>query len=220
MTVFWDLDGPILDVSERYWRIHKDILEGFGRPFFEKDQYWGMKRQGMLESDVLMRLDSIDLVADYHKKRQEIIEKREYLLHDRLQKGAMDALVRCGKGSGNVLATLRGHSEKLIWQLDHIGISNLFRDVISSGEEKHPRWRIKYDLMGDYLDGNGRGHVLITDTDTDIRSGKELGMFTIGISNGIRGPDILKKEGPKILIENTYELMREDIMCILEGHKD
>lgn len=217
MTLFWDYDGPILDVSERYWLIHRDIMAEFGRPSFKKDEYWAMKRQGMLESDVLEKLGSSDIVTEYRRRRQGIIEEREYLIHDRLQKGAYEALNRFRERPGNVLATLRWNRENLLWQLDHLGIADMFLDVLSTGEEKIPRWRMKYDLMGSYLDYNGKGHVIITDTDTDIRSGKELGMFTIGISNGIRGPQVLKEEGPDILLENTHELLLDGVIGILDG---
>ena len=40
MIIFFDLDGPLLDVSQRYQNLHRDLLYGMGVTPLAPDTYW------------------------------------------------------------------------------------------------------------------------------------------------------------------------------------
>ncbi len=50
-----DLDGPILDVSERYFRVHRSIAQDAGCATSEKTDYWDRRREHMPLSELLAR---------------------------------------------------------------------------------------------------------------------------------------------------------------------
>ena len=44
MILFFDLDGPLLDVSHRYVALHHDLLYAHGWTGMEARRYWAGKR--------------------------------------------------------------------------------------------------------------------------------------------------------------------------------
>ena len=48
--------------------------------------------------------------------------------------------------------------------------------------------------------------IIIGDTETDIVSGKEFGLYSIAVENGIRSKTMLKKCKPDMIISSLKEL--------------
>ena len=85
-----DLDGVLLDFKERFYRTYHDVLKGLGFSLPGKEEIWGMRRQGLSQSDILERIlpDSRDkplLMRKIIRERKRIIESNAYLCpkHDR-----------------------------------------------------------------------------------------------------------------------------------------
>ena len=53
--IFFDLDGPILDVSEKYYKVYADILSQKGFRVLSKTEYWDAKRNKIPEYDILLK---------------------------------------------------------------------------------------------------------------------------------------------------------------------
>jgi phosphoglycolate phosphatase-like HAD superfamily hydrolase len=53
--------------------------------------------------------------------------------------------------------------------------------------------------------------VLITDTDTHVRSGKELGFRTLAVANGIRERSTLAAAHPDHLLDRTLDLLDPEL---------
>ena len=55
--------------------------------------------------------------------------------------------------------------------------------------------------------------MIIGDTEADIITGKNLGLYSIGVLSGIRSEDFLKKLNPDLIIKSIkdfpYELLME-----------
>src|SRR5262245_4474191 len=83
MIIFIDLDGPILDVSPRYVALHRDLLRALGARGMAGDLYWRRKRARIPEERILEELGASEHIADYLRRRLELIETRDYLVHDR-----------------------------------------------------------------------------------------------------------------------------------------
>ena len=86
---------------------------------------------------------------------------------------------------------------------------------MSSGEDIQPRWKIKYNLINDYLDGEiANHHTMIGDTDTDIIAGNNLGFTTIRLLCGISSTKLIDSKPDKIL-NHSSELMEHIFLKIL-----
>lgn len=169
-----------------------------------------MKRHKEPEMRILEVCGAGAVWDQYREHRLTRIESRDYLAHDTLQEGAIAALERLGKHHEQILVTLRNDPGNLRWQLEQRSLHGHFSAVLSSGQETDPRWRMKVDLIREHLKDRGEGrlhHVLITDTDTDVRSGKELGFRTVAVANGIQERRILAAAHPDQLLDRTLDLL-------------
>ena len=210
MITFWDLDGPILDVSERYWRVHRDTLSELGFGCLDKERYWMLKRRKEPEARIAEACGAGSVFAAYQEHRLSRIESRPYLAFDSVQEGALSALELLGRTGEQILVTLRHDAANLDWQLRSLDLFRFFSAVLSSGEVTDPRWRMKWGLVGNHLKDRPdrtQRHLFITDTETDVRSGQELGFTTVAVANGIRDVSILEAAHPDRVLARTSDLL-------------
>jgi len=206
MAVFFDLDGPILDVSEKYYRIYCNLLTLKNKEILTKFDYWNFKRNQTPEREILSKTDSIEIYDWYRHERIRIIEMNEYLRFDRLTPGAITVLENLSKSKELILVTLRRNKEQLINQLAGFGLEKYFKFILSAPGNSNPKWRIKYDLILNNYGNPEVGSIFIGDTETDILTGKNLGIKTIAVTKGIRTKEILMQFNPDHLINEIKEL--------------
>ena len=205
--IFFDLDGPILDVSKKYYKIYSDILSQNGFKALSKSEYWSAKREKISDLEILRKSSAEPFIGKYLYERKLLIESDPYLIYDKLQDGALYILEILYKKNELVLVTLRTYQEQLHKQLEYLNIKKYFVAVLSTGEETKPRWKIKYNLIKDFLNKKmSTGNILIGDTETDVLAGKELGFKTIVVLNGIRTKEILLKSSPDFICKSIKDL--------------
>lgn len=207
MTVFFDLDGPIIDVSERYYRTYVDALEVVGAKAMDKQTYWDAKRRRVPDLEILKWSGAGETLQRFQEERDRRIESDEYLVWDQLQDGSLEVLESLQLQHTLILVTLRSRALQLEKQLSDLGLRQFFKAVLSSGDDLKPRWKIKYRLILEYLDGKHPGTAwIIGDTETDILTGRELGFRTVGIINGIRSREVLEQARPDYLLDSFKSL--------------
>ena len=54
---------------------------------------------------------------------------------------------------------------------------------------------------------NAKDVLYIGDTNTDVKTGKNAGVFTIGVTWGFRTKDELEKEGADVIIDNPLQVL-------------
>lgn len=207
MIIFFDLDGPIIDVSEKYYRVYADILARQNVRALPKHDYWQAKRE-KTPDDVILKGAGAPLVDNYRRERKKTIESDYYLSYDRLQDGAVAVLEDLSKKYELVLVTLRSHADQLKKELQYLDLNNYFAAVLTSSEETSPRWTIKVSLIKGYLAGKASDNgVVIGDTETDILAGHNLGYRTIGVLNGIRSRRLLSEAKPTHLVDSIIDVL-------------
>ena len=203
--IFWDLDGPILDVSKKYYTLYKNILLENNMQALSKKEYWNLKKSKTTLSAILAKTNSEKLLEVFKNLWLNNIETHKYQKLDKLQNGIISILKKCNNTL--VLVTLRKNRVRLLEQLDELELKSYFETILSSGENIQPRWKIKYNLINDYLEGEiANHHMMIGDTETDILAGNYLGFTTIGVLCGIRDRKLIDSKPDKIL-NHTSELM-------------
>src|SRR3972149_5667057 len=115
--IFWDLDGPILDVSEKYYRVYYDILSEHNCSPLYKNEYWQLKRQKIPTNEILNYTNCDISTNKYHELWLKKIETPNYIQYDILQKGAFELLKKLYLRESMVLVTLRKSREILENQL-------------------------------------------------------------------------------------------------------
>lgn len=206
-TIYLDLDGPILDVAPKFYRIYSDIMHRHGHEALDQSTYWNLKRVRTPIPDIIQRTAPERLVEIYIKERLEVIETIDYLKYDRLQPGITKLLVELKQRCRLVLVTLRNIRKSLDWELDHFDMRRHF-DTILSEDENHGDYRIKMKLIRQYSGNKQPGVAIVGDTESDIKAGQELGLTTIATTEGIRTREYLEALNPDFIVSGTDEMRR------------
>lgn len=201
--ILFDLDGPILDVSEKYYRVYADWVRAQGGEPVAKERYWQGKRQRLPDRELLAATGLAAGCEAYWAQRREVIETPPYLAFDRLWEGVEERLRRIAAVTPVVLVTLRRSPAALAGQLEQLGVAGLFaRVLVGSGRDgAADRAAIKVGLVrGEFGEGLG-ARWFIGDTETDIVAGRRLGLATAAVTFGIRDRARLEPFRPTLILE-------------------
>ena len=73
-TIFFDLDGPLIDVSNKYYAVYSYILAKYGFKTLPMSLYWQMKKEKRSIGEILSDTGAGELLDTYIKERLQIIE--------------------------------------------------------------------------------------------------------------------------------------------------
>lgn len=218
MNVCFDFDGPIIDVTDRYYRAYIESLKEFNPKkvqILTKEQFWGLKQNRITDFEIgIMSNLSISESTSSAELRRDLTFKQEYLEQDKLFNDVFTIFDYLK--TNNIyffLVTLRRKrqllhainkfkidkyvsSERLFCILDEYVFSNDIRE--------------KYILLVNALnklDLDPKDTYLIGDSDTDIHAGR-LARYgkVIAIARGIRSKEQLDILKPDYLINNLNEI--------------
>ena len=208
MIIFFDLDGPLLDVAPRYKILHRNLLEGTGVTAMDSELYWERKRNRETEAAILEEIGASDIQPLYSSRRLNLIEQDGYLEHDCPWLWTDCVLGTIAAYYPLVLVTVRSNTEALHRQLARLNLRHFF-DAVLSEAAVDPVDEQKARLIRDYLSQQSlpeRGHWIIGDTEADIGAGQLLGLITVAVCCGIRDREHLAKLNPIYLIEDIRSL--------------
>lgn len=207
LNLYIDLDGTILDISEKYYRIYSDTIISLGYDLLSKEKYWQLKKEKRQEEDIakMSGINETAIFKYYNKEWQSKIESLKYLEYDKLIPNAVKTLKNLKKFNRIVLVTLRKSQINLYKELERLNIVSLF-DGILIGKGAGEQWEIKAKLVESDNTFEKKKSVIIGDTEVDIRAGKKLGIKTIAVLSGIRRKSMLLVERPDYIINNINKL--------------
>jgi phosphoglycolate phosphatase len=206
-VLFFDLDGPILDVRPRYVAVCRELVADCGVSDVDAIDYWRRKRAAEPEERILFDLVG-DRAAIVAQRRLARIETMPYLAHDQPWPWAISVLTTLAERHSLVMVTARAQRSLLMDQLTRFDLLRLFREILSApagnnvGEQKA-------GLIRDYLKRCGlspQGHWMIGDTEADVDAGKQMGLKTVAILSGIRDEEHLRAAEPDHLLNDIREL--------------
>lgn len=216
--VFCDFDGPIVDVSERYYRTYRLGLSTLQASYQEthgdflplqilsKNQFWWMKRNRVADTDIAIRSGvPTDLVDELLQQVKRIVNHPHLLQWDTLQPGAEVAIQKIKRmGARLVLVTLRHPRQvKTFLQVHDLSqhIDEIFGALDINAAHLN-RAEQKVELLKRAIAAQkAQGYqtyptCMIGDTEADIIAGKQAGIVTVALTNGIRSHEYLKRYKP------------------------
>lgn len=204
--IFFDLDGVLLDVSERYFRVYCDIMKTFGRQTVDKTTYWDLKRDQQPLS-LLLAIGGNRHISEEAYRAQWLhnIELPEYLEYDTVIPGALEQLKRLQQYRRLILVTMRQRRDYLEEQLDRLCLSSFFVALLSAALTRAEGWETRRHLISEsgLLSEDA---LIVGDTEIDIRTGKSLGLTTVAVLSGIRNRKRLAHEHPDLIVEDINAL--------------
>lgn len=204
MKIFFDLDGTLVDVLPRHYRVYSETVTAFGGKPLGKDEYWDLKRAKTLWPEILSKsgLDpniKESFLQDFIKK----IESPAYLAMDELIPGARQVLDGLYKTDELFLVSLRRNAGNLNEEVQRLELGSYFQKILSAHSETDGSDK-KTELIKNELH-QGKPALIVGDTEADIKTGKQLGLTTVAVLSGIRNKGFLDNLKPDYMINDIGE---------------
>jgi phosphoglycolate phosphatase len=224
ITVFCDFDGPIVDVSARYYSTYRLALANIWKYYssdhlilsltpLTQEEFWQMKRNRLPDIEIAARSGLPPVAIDpFLSQVNHIVNHADLLYQDTIQPGVSWALnLLRSQGAELVLVTLRAQdqAEKI---LQKAGLLHLFNGVFGAHEDHDVAYTNSIDLKTRLLRSAIATHWpvekrqqpawMIGDTEADIWAGRNLGIGTIGLTCGIRSREYLQQQSPSLILDD------------------
>jgi len=202
--LYLDLDGTLLDIREKYHRLHCRIALDLGYEPLPRGTFWDHKRRGVALEALLPGWEEAAR-AEYSQRWLAEIELPLYTRFDRLVPGARDALVRLAPRFELVLVTLRRDGLELRRQLRRLGVAQLFSRLLVRGD--HGGLELtKAQLLRLTVPPDERASMVVGDSEEDVRAARALGSPFVAVLTGMRDRAFLAALGPDLIIESVAQL--------------
>jgi phosphoglycolate phosphatase len=221
MTVFCDLDGPLVDVSKRYYKTYQlalaetqASLQRQGHPLqltsLSAAQFWQMKRERIPDADIAfcsgLRHDQIEL---FLASVEDIVNQPLLLREDCLQPDVLRSLAHLQQHDILLSVVTLRWQEQAQQLLQQFQIDHYFKQICGAvdGSGAYSNFvEGKQALLSDLvrpLSTDARQNAwIIGDTEADILAGQALGLSTVALSCGIRSQAYLKRLEPTTVQPN------------------
>ncbi len=232
ITVFCDFDGPVVDVSDRYYSTYYQALTDtaklyreFSSPrsidpepdftFLTKTQFWQMKQNQTPDLEIARQSGLNAAQSNFFLQRvAEIVNCSDLLHQDKIQPGVTWALgLLKSQGTKLILVTLRDRDEA-IGMLEQHGLRQLFSGIYGTAS-RHAAYQNYSEIKTKLLKRAMREHQVTTrhlehswmigDTEADVLAGQAMGISTIALTCGIRSHQKLTQLQPT--------LIKTDLLC-------
>ncbi|AIE75176.1 MULTISPECIES: HAD family hydrolase [unclassified Synechocystis] len=223
LRLITDCDGPIMDVSERYYRVYQYCLEQVGLPgqalnVLSKTEFWQRKRSKVPKLQI--GLDSgltMEQAEKFVAIRNRTVHSQPYLPYDLPLPGVVKVLQSIkDRGIDLVLMTMRRQSE-LQEALDRNQLNHFFpvdrRYYLADDYVKTGDTNDKPLLMERALDELPPADSvwMVGDTEADILAAQRGKMPAIAVLSGIRNREQLERYQPDFIVGNLAEAV--DLFC-------
>lgn len=212
LTVFCDFDGPLVDVSDRYYNTYQIALSNT-REYYQtqspclhlkplsKEQFWQMKQERLSDQEIALRSGlEIEHIPYFVEQVRTIVNESFLLKKDKFHQGVNWALALLhSRGVRLVLVTLRCQ-QQVTQILNNYGLLRLFSGVYGTSDDTaayRNNVECKTALLKQAVrEQNHRKHCMVGDTEADILAAKALGMPTIALTCGVRSCNYLQQFEP------------------------
>jgi len=212
-----DFDGPIVDVSDRYYRVYQFCLEQTRYPDqpvkqLSKAEFWSLKRSCVPERQIgmLSGLDEEQAKA-FAQLRRKTVHTLPYLVYDGLSPGAVDALEKVQQAGVDLVVLTMRRVRELDYAFKRFDLERFF-----------PENRC-YRLENDYVKTRDIDEKpllmeraiaelppmsevwMVGDTEADVVAAKTHGIKVIGVLSGIRDRAQLERYEPNLIVNTLSE---------------
>jgi phosphoglycolate phosphatase len=228
-TIFCDFDGPIVDVSDRYYSTYHLALINTAEFYRElspapsaqtqiavltKAQFWQMKQDRIPDREIASQSGLDEAQTDFFLQRvMEIVNSASLLEQDKIQPGVTWALgLLRAQGCKLILVTLRDRDEA-IRILEQHGLRQLFSGIYGTGNSQAAYQnysQLKTKLLAQAMREHQINQAnsdswMIGDTEADLLAGIAMEIPTIALTCGIRSKRQLSQFKPT--------LIKDDLLC-------
>ncbi|TAE60503.1 MAG: HAD family hydrolase [Nostocales cyanobacterium] len=212
LRLITDFDGPIMDVSERYYQVYQLCLEKTKYPDQEvkelsKAEFWQLKRSHTPEKEVALKsgLDA-EQAEEFAKIRKQTVHTQPYFEYDILVPGAIEALTKVQEAGIDLVVMTMRRVRELDYAIDKYDLGKFFpenrRYCLSNDYVKTRDIEDKPLLMAKAVKELPPVEKIwmVGDTEADITAAKKHGVKMIGVESGIRDRAQLEFYQPDLIL--------------------
>ena len=135
MNIIFDLDGTLVDSSERLYRLFNYLIP---ESMFSKEEYWSMKRNKINHQKIIETFFPIYSFVEFNERWLSLIETEKYLCLDKNYSDTKILLERLIQDDV-ILLTARQSKKNLIKELERLEIKDYFSLILTTEAKRSPR---------------------------------------------------------------------------------
>lgn len=177
--IFFDFDGTLVDVWERYYRI---FVAAGGLSAVEHDAYIHSKRE-LVKDDLVADRLHCTLAPAYYTEKKRLLERADFLKLDTLLIGVDELLEFFARYPSRIL-TVRRNPAAFYEQLENLGLSSIAEKSIVL----HPEHRIgKVDYITAHY--GTEKNVIVGDAASEYEASALANTQVVLVRTGLRDPE-------------------------------
>jgi phosphoglycolate phosphatase-like HAD superfamily hydrolase len=217
MRIITDFDGPIMDLSDRYYHVYQLCLAQIREPdqsikILTKAEFWAYKRAKVSEQQVGIESGLTTAQAEIFKQiRDRNAHQLAYLSLDRVIPGAIAALEQIQASEAELIVMTLRRTCELNVAFEQYSLDRFFpidhRYCLADDYQKQGDIKDKTQLMAQALAElkPEPNTWMIGDTETDIIAAQTHGIKVIGVLSGIRDRDRLEQYQPDQIVDTLAD---------------
>jgi len=207
--IFTDFDGPIMDVSERYYQVYLHCLEKIYNPkqlinILSKSEFWELKRSQVPEKEIatISGFEDEERAVAFAYLRRDIVHTESYFKYDRLIENAVKALEKAQHAHIDLAVITMRRRRELDPALDKYNLRRFFSNdhIFCLGDDyvKTIDTQDKLQLMqlAQATLPVAEQQWMVGDTEADIIAAQNYNIPAIAVLSGIRNQAQLEKYKP------------------------
>lgn len=206
----FDLDGTLLDTVASLAHSANRAMEKFGLPPQPVERYKYFAGDGQIELIKRCVIASGDTyLTNFYKVLHEYIKlfEKDCIYEVKPYDGITE--LTCWLKANNIkIAVLTNkQQDNALYVLNSVFGENYFDFILGQDDthEKKPS-RTGVDIILRKMNVKEDECIYIGDTNTDMKTGKNAGLFTVGVTWGFRDYEELKKGEPQAIIDSPLQL--------------
>jgi phosphoglycolate phosphatase-like HAD superfamily hydrolase len=214
LRLITDFDGPIIDVSERYYRVYQFCLEKTRRPEqtvneLPKAEFWELKRKRVPEKQIALNSGLDEAQAqEFAQLRRQTVHTQPYFEYDTLAPGAVDALLKIQQAGIDLAVMTMRRVKELDYAFKKYDLDRFFPEnrcyCLSNDYVKTRDIEDKPLLMARAIEElpAAADTWMVGDTEADITAAKKHGIKAIAVECGIRDRTQLELYHPDLIVKD------------------
>jgi phosphoglycolate phosphatase-like HAD superfamily hydrolase len=201
MNLWFDFDGTLVDVREKYLTLYRSFCHQHGaeKPLSD-DTFWQLKRDGRSNTELAAKSGLCTAVAGKFSAFVEAnVELDVSLRRDRLFAQTTEVLRELSKVHSCRLISMRRDYKSLLRQVEWLDIRDCFEQVLEVDRGASTDFTPKAEAIR-RLGETGRA-LIIGDSEMEIRTARQLKISSCSIATGIRSRERLMALSPDYFIE-------------------
>lgn len=202
LNLYFDLDGTLIDISNKRYKIYRDICTALKVPSkLPANKFWERTRNKSNIIDI-EGFKGKECLKRYKEMFYTMIEEEKYLSLDRCFPETLNVLKELKKKHRIILTTLRRSRFRLLKQLQSLEIMEFIdKIIIPNSNQVSRREMIAADDDFDLVNS-----VIIGDTEAELMAARKLKCDCILVTSGMRSREFLSKYKPAYLLNGIRDV--------------